>query len=204
MTEALQEYKKWLRWFLDNGGKATHYYQYSFDTQDFIVAKQNGKYLGGYGSDSINLIVPEHVTSFTIDEIGHSNVYEYDMAKMKHVTFIPQFEDICLDYESKREEMLRNKEWEEYIKKSRRKHEERKELLQQYDNGRNHIERKIERIREERKERIEERRAEYEAQSEGRMRTLEYNNKKADEAFFQILLFVLVAVAVFALLSYLN
>jgi hypothetical protein len=181
MNETLQEYKKWLKWFLANGGRATHYYDYSFNNQDFIVAKQNGKYLGGFGSQSINLVVPEHVTNFTIDDIGHSNIYQYDMKKMKNVTFIPQFEDVCLDYESQVKEMLRKKEWEEYKQEMERKHQERKELLQQYDNGINHIEKRIERGLKERKERMEERRAEYEAQSEGMMRTLEYNNKKADE-----------------------
>lgn len=89
-----KEYVKWLNWYVENGGHVTHMYNYPSNGWGWVVAKQGGRYSGGYGADSINLIIPEHVTEYTLEEAGHSSVFVYDMEAMKASQVrVPQFSD---------------------------------------------------------------------------------------------------------------
>ena len=188
MSETRTEYTKWLKWFIANGGKPTHYYDYPFDRQDFILAKQDGRYLGGCGSQSINLIVPEHVTSFTVDAIGHSTIYQYDIDKMKNAHFVPQFEDVCLDYSARAKEREESIKWEKRMEEMEKQYLSRQNLLSsKYDNHK--CEQYVTRAKqkEERRLDLEEKKADYKAQMEGKARMDDYNNKKANEGWLQLI-----------------
>lgn len=118
MTEAYNEYKKWLQWFIEQGGKPDVYRDYDFPNDTFIVARQNGYYKSGYGADHIKLIIPENVTYFRLNEVGFSDFYTYDkdfyQEKIvknggKNNPTVYQFKNLCLDFKSKEEEIERER-----------------------------------------------------------------------------------------------
>lgn len=117
MSEAYNEYKKWLQWFIEQGGKPDVYKDYDFPNDTFIVARQNGYYKSGYGADHIKLIIPENVCHITLNEFGHSSIYTYDVEVYQKIIenggigkpTVYQFKNLCLDFKSKEEEIKRER-----------------------------------------------------------------------------------------------
>ena len=113
------------------------------------------------------------------------------MDKMNNRHGIPQYADLCFDYEARDKELKEDMEWEakmreckrEYKRKYEREYEERQQLLKQYDNFKCETYVEKERKKQEREERLQERRAEY----EDKARMNEYNNKKANEGWLQLI-----------------
>ena len=94
------EYKKWLEWFVRNSGQVTHSYDYPSSRNLINLATNNSKFLGGYGSQSLFLVIPSHVDIATVkidNRTFHDNVYCYDMELMKQNRWIPQYEDCVVD-----------------------------------------------------------------------------------------------------------
>lgn len=73
----IEEYMDWVRGYIENGGKPTHYYDYPFSQESFVIAKHNFTMMPRYGAKSINIIVPKGVYVMGKD-IGHSNLYFMD------------------------------------------------------------------------------------------------------------------------------
>lgn len=70
------QYARWLRGYLAKGGKITHYYERDFPTSLFYFVKQDCEIMELFGSHSLHLIVPEHVTVKAVNgSFGHSELY---------------------------------------------------------------------------------------------------------------------------------
>ena len=73
----IEDYKNWLGSYLILGGELTHYYDYSFQhvEGDWFCAVRNIEITAPlYGSDSINIIIPENIKAFSSD-LGHIVLY---------------------------------------------------------------------------------------------------------------------------------
>lgn len=77
----LEDYNKWLLAYIKQGGRITHYYNYSYPTYENLVVLNPGadiKLLGMYGASSRNFIIPK---KYSFDKysskfsLGHCNVY---------------------------------------------------------------------------------------------------------------------------------
>lgn len=120
MSEAFNEYKKWLEWFIEEGGKPKLYKDIDFPKNTYIVARENGFYKGGYGSDLIRLIIPKNISDVTIVELGHSLIYTYKKEDYKMIYEelgddpfksgnVYQYRDLCLDFQAKSEAISRER-----------------------------------------------------------------------------------------------
>jgi len=77
MPATITIYKRWLCAYLNMGGKLTHYYNYTFqhvEDQWFYAISDIKISAPLYGSDSINIIIPENVRAFGSD-LGHIVLY---------------------------------------------------------------------------------------------------------------------------------
>lgn len=69
------DYKKWLKGYLEKGGKPTHVYNYPLP-HDWFIATDNFTILPLYGAQSINIIVPEGIfADIGVKGLGHNNLY---------------------------------------------------------------------------------------------------------------------------------
>ncbi|MDO8537243.1 MAG: hypothetical protein Q7R94_03275 [bacterium] len=90
---SVEDYKRWLRGYLEGGGKVTHVYDYPMSQQDFYVAHKDFKFEKPlYGAQSIKIIVPRGVR-FLGGDLGHANLYFEDDYRASS-GFVPIFEDI--------------------------------------------------------------------------------------------------------------
>jgi hypothetical protein len=67
------EYESWLKGYMDRGGKPSHFYDYPTPTDRLYVASRDFTIKPLYGSMSIRVIVPKHIT--VTGNPGHSSVY---------------------------------------------------------------------------------------------------------------------------------
>jgi hypothetical protein len=74
---SLHDYTNWLIGFWAKGGKNTHIYDYLIPISDWYVAKKDFMVLPLYGSNSIEIIVPEGI-NFLGGELGHNNLFFED------------------------------------------------------------------------------------------------------------------------------
>lgn len=105
-----EEYTKWLQWYVSQGFKPTHYYDYDFDHTNWVVAEKGKKYLSGCGARAIYVVAPEGVNDFKVDDLGQGKIYQYDKSKPVIGTYdyVPQYKDVCVDYEHKNECLIEN------------------------------------------------------------------------------------------------
>lgn len=68
------DYKRWLDGYVEAGGHLTHSYDYNMPT-DFYIATRNITAYPLYGSASIHVIVPSHLTLNVEHGIGHCTYY---------------------------------------------------------------------------------------------------------------------------------
>jgi hypothetical protein len=69
------DYERWLKGFLAKSNTPTHNYDYNFPARSFYVAAANFEIIPLYGSQSINVIVPQGVQVDTSRGLGHNNLY---------------------------------------------------------------------------------------------------------------------------------
>lgn len=87
----LDEYVAWLRLYLDQGGRPTHYYDYPFRGERWLIAEQDFTTGGECGTFSAEIIVPEGV-EYLGGGRGHNELYFMDGARhIGHV--VPVFDD---------------------------------------------------------------------------------------------------------------
>ena len=80
-------YKKWLRGYISNGGKPTHFYDYKMPA-NFYIPKSDIKMIDLYASMSINIIVGR---GFKISgSLGHCSVFYMDNFVTQGI-FIPVY-----------------------------------------------------------------------------------------------------------------
>src|SRR5699024_4541032 len=70
----LEEYREWLRAYLENGHQPTNFYDRPFSTSKMVTAIQDFCLRGSYGANSVEIIVPERVT-YLGGEPGHCTVH---------------------------------------------------------------------------------------------------------------------------------
>lgn len=71
------EYVRWLTGYFENGGSATHAYDYPYPSGTFKIALADVVITPLYGSSSHQIIIPANVTC-TIIKLGHNGVYFMD------------------------------------------------------------------------------------------------------------------------------
>ena len=74
-----EEYICWLHKYVNSGGKITHYYDYKM-TDTFFVAVTAFNTPAFYGSESINIIVPDSILVY-FGDYGHNNIYQMEPVK---------------------------------------------------------------------------------------------------------------------------
>lgn len=81
----IDDYNNWLSGFLDNGGKITHFYNYSFDFNNWFCVIGDCEWeIPLFGSNSCNFIILNSVDfKFNEKECGHINFYF--MGGFKHI-----------------------------------------------------------------------------------------------------------------------
>lgn len=70
-----QHYKRWLKGFLDNGGKPTHFYDYKLPS-NFYIANEDVKMIALCGASSIDIIAMPGIK--ITGELGHCSVFAMD------------------------------------------------------------------------------------------------------------------------------
>lgn len=95
VDKGAEAYKRWYAWYTSQGGVATHNYDYPASRRGFKVATNGSHFSGGYGVNSINVVVPPDVERVSFDLTSHDKVYFYDMEKMRTqgARIIPKFSD---------------------------------------------------------------------------------------------------------------
>ncbi len=91
-NSGLRMYKEWLRGYLENGGKPTHFYNYNFPIDDFRMAKNNFIVIPLHGASSFQIIVPKGIT-YEGENLGHINIYDMNDFSLKG-HWVPIYEDI--------------------------------------------------------------------------------------------------------------
>lgn len=71
-----REYARWLVGFLERGGEITHYYDYKMPWT-FYIAIRDFSLPPFYGSLSVSVIVPAHIT-VEYGDTGHNNLFLMD------------------------------------------------------------------------------------------------------------------------------
>lgn len=86
----LQDYKEWLRGFLELGSRPTHAYDYPFAQWEWHIAIENIEMRPLCGSQSICIIVPKGIK--IIGDVGHCNLFF--MENFTYRGSVPIFNDI--------------------------------------------------------------------------------------------------------------
>ncbi len=76
------DYLKWLRGFLENGGKITHFYDYMFP-DGFHKALRGFNMIPLCGSSAVQIIVPKGVEITSFQGLGHCDLYLMDGFKVQ-------------------------------------------------------------------------------------------------------------------------
>ena len=69
-------YRRWLRAYIEDGGKPTNYYDYN-DTNTYYVATSDFTIYPLYGSSGVNIIVPPGV-KYLGGNPGHNSIFTID------------------------------------------------------------------------------------------------------------------------------
>lgn len=96
IKDAKHHYSEWLKWYIAKGGRVTHTYSYPLAQHRWVIAKKDGKYLGGAGAKSYHLLIPEGVTGVELIDPQHCPVYSYE-ERHENVSFVPQYSDCLYD-----------------------------------------------------------------------------------------------------------
>lgn len=75
------DYAKWLKKYIENGGKVTNFYSYNMHVDRFYVAKSDFKMFPLYGATSMDVIVPVGINVTSASDTGHNNIYFQDIDK---------------------------------------------------------------------------------------------------------------------------
>lgn len=86
------DYKEWLEGYMLAGGKPTHFYDYNLPS-DFYVAIGNFSTMPLYGAQSVNIIVPRHISVTNMNGLGHCNIYFMEDFRMLG-SWVPVYNDI--------------------------------------------------------------------------------------------------------------
>lgn len=141
-STTIDDYKKWLKGYLQNGGIPTHSYDYPITRviDGWYIANANFSILPLFGSNSISVIVPNRVT-FRGENLGHNQLYLMD-GYINIGNFVPIYNDIHFSdpelnniLQKFRDEELKKdtsykKELEKEIKEIKKKVQRVHELLQ--------------------------------------------------------------------------
>lgn len=87
----LDEYVAWLRLYLQQGGKPTHYQDAPFDRQGWLVAEKSFTTGGECGALSTSIIVPAGIRHLHGD-LGHNRLYLMDGPRV-FGDIVPLFDD---------------------------------------------------------------------------------------------------------------
>lgn len=91
----INDYKNWLRGFLENGGKPTHSYDCSIEDQinNMFVAKEDFEIMPFFGDSSVSIIVPKGIKYS--GEVGHNVLYFEENYQVKGGDMeVPIYKDI--------------------------------------------------------------------------------------------------------------
>lgn len=89
---SVDNYKQWLKGYMENGGEPTNSYDYPFGRWDWFVAVTDFRLVKLCGALSKNIIVPEHV-KFLGGDKGHCGLYFMDGFTVEGHS-VPVFSDI--------------------------------------------------------------------------------------------------------------
>lgn len=86
-----EEYRNWLRGYIEKGGKITHVYDYKMPNF-FYVAQDSFDVKPLYGASSICIIVPENINlSISKEGTGHNSIYYMKDYNTNYNYFVPLY-----------------------------------------------------------------------------------------------------------------
>lgn len=88
---SVEDYKKWLKGYIQQGGKITHVYDYNMP-KEFYIATKDFEMYPLFGANSINVIVPRNV-KFLGGDLGHCNLY-FEDGYRNEGNLVPIYKDI--------------------------------------------------------------------------------------------------------------
>lgn len=87
----IDDYRQWLKGFIENGGEPTNSYNYEFGRWTFYVATTDFSTVSLYGSESFSIIIPKGIKVNLSRGKGHINLFYMDGFKG---SCVPIFNDI--------------------------------------------------------------------------------------------------------------
>lgn len=87
----VNDYVEWLRPYLEQGGKPTHYYDYPFSRQRWLIAEKDFTTGGECGSLAAHIIVPAGI-EYGGGGLGHNELYFMDGHRQSG-NFVPIFDE---------------------------------------------------------------------------------------------------------------